>query len=312
MTATARFMATLITVSLCWLVSPSYATAQTIVRVDTSVGSFSLQLYDDVAPVTVRNFVNYVLTGRYNGTFIHRSEPGFVIQGGWLTPGVENVLPFVPIAIGPQIVNEFSRSNVRGTIAMAKQDGNPNSATSQWFINLGDNTGLDTNNGGFTVFGEVTGNGMAIVDAIAGLQRGNIGDFPFSFPIINYDGVNFTRTNLVYVNMTVTSTSGNYQLFNRLQEAGDRVTIRVAGGAAGNAEVDLRIVQSTPEVIVEVDEASIVPLTSVETGFSIFNPDSGQLLIPELAVGGEVRYRDLLFNLSDPANLRFTLQSYEE
>ncbi len=64
---------------------------------------------------------------------------------------------------------------------MAKSDGDPNSATSQWFINLDDNTGLDTNNGGFTAFGEVLGDGMAIVDAIAGLQRGNIGDFPFSF-----------------------------------------------------------------------------------------------------------------------------------
>lgn len=309
MNAIVRIMATLITLCLCWLVSASSATAQTIVRVNTSVGSFSLQLYDDVAPVTVRNFVNYVITGRYDGTFIHRSEPGFVIQGGWLTPGVEDVIPFRPIRLGPMIVNEFSRSNVRGTIAMAKQDGNPDSATSQWFINLADNTGLDTTNAGFTVFGEVMGDGMAIVDAIAGLQRGNIGDFPFSFPIINYDG-EFTRTNLVYVNMTVTS--GDYQLPNRLSAAGDRVTIRVFGNSAGTAEVDLRIVQTEPEVVVEVDTDSIVPLNTVETGFSVFDPEGGQLLIPELAVGEDVVYRNLLFNLSDPANLRFTLQSYEE
>lgn len=300
----------LITVGMLWIALSGSAQAQTVVRVDTSIGSFSLELYDDVAPVTVRNFVNYVITGRYDGTFIHRSEPGFVIQGGWLTPGAEEVIPFQPIALGPTIVNEYSRSNTRGTIAMAKSDGDPNSATSQWFINLDDNTGLDNNNGGFTAFGEVLGDGMAIVDAIAGLQRGNIGDFPFSFPIINYDGNNFSATNLVTVNMTLVN--GDFQLPNRLETSGDRVSIKVAGGAAGNAEVGLRILQTEPEVIVEVDTDSIVPLDTVETGFSIFDPAGGQLLIPELDVAGQVAFRNLLFNLSDAANLRFTLQSYEE
>jgi len=310
MKAAVRYLAILCTTCLLGLFTAGHALAQTVVRVDTSVGSFSLQLFDEVAPATVRNFVNYVITGRYDGTFIHRSEPGFVIQGGWLQPGVENVTPFRPIALGPTIINEFSQSNLRGTIAMAKQDGAPNSATSQWFINLGDNSSLDLSNGGFTVFGEVLGDGMEVVDAIADLQRGTIGDFPFSFPIFNYDGSNFSTANLVRLDMAVTS--GNYQLPNRLEAAGDRVTIRVAGGSAGNAEVALRILQTAPEVIVEVDSDSIVPLEAVETGFSVFDAASGQLLIPELAVAGEVVYRNLLFNLSDAANLRFTLQSYEE
>lgn len=310
MNTVVRYVAMLSVAVVLWGAAGGQVLAQTVVRVDTSVGSFSLELFDDVAPVTVRNFVNYVITGRYDGTFIHRSEPGFVIQGGWLTPGVEQVIPFEPIALGPTLINEYQRSNVRGTIAMAKSDGNPNSATSQWFINLGDNTNLNTTNGGFTVFGQVLGDGMEVVDAIASLQRGNIGDFPFSFPIINYDGQNFVAENLVRVNMTVTN--GDYQLANRLESSGDRVTIRVAGGAAGNAEVGLRIVQTEPEVIVEVDSDSIVPLNTVETGFSVFDPPSGQLLIPELDVGGQVAFRNLLFNLTDPANLRFTLQSYEE
>lgn len=310
MNVAVRYLSTLGAICVLWLAVTGQALAQTIVRVDTSIGSFSLQLYDDVAPVTVRNFVNYVITGRYDGTFIHRTEPGFVIQGGWLTPGAEEVIPFQPIALGPTIINEFSRANTRGTIAMAKSDGDPNSATSQWFINLDENTNLDSSNGGFTVFGEVMGDGMEIVDAIAGLQRGNIGDFPFSFPIINYDGANFTAANLVLVNMTVTS--GSYQFSNRLEAAGDRVTIRVAGGSAGNAQVGLRILQTEPEVIVEVDADSIVPLNTVETGFSIFDPAGGQLLIPELAVNDEVAFRNLLFNLTDAANLRFTLQSYEQ
>ncbi len=310
MNVAVRYLATLGAVCAIWLVTNGQALAQTIVRVDTSVGSFSLELFDDVAPVTVRNFVNYVITGRYDGTFIHRSQPGFVIQGGGFKASEQNALQWLETNAGPPIRNEFSHSNTRGTIAMAKQAGDPNSATSQWFVNLSDNTNLDSSNGGFTVFGEVLGDGMAIVDAIANSELITFNGFPFQVPVINFDGVNFSQENLITINMTVTN--GDFQLPNRLETTGDRVSIKVAGGAAGNAEVGLRILQTEPEVIVEVDTDSIVPLDTVETGFSIFDPAGGQLLIPELDVAGQVAFRNLLFNLSDAANLRFTLQSYEE
>jgi peptidyl-prolyl cis-trans isomerase A (cyclophilin A) len=103
----------------------------------------------------------------YNNTVIHRSVPGFVIQGGGFTPDGNGIQTF------PPIVNEFSpsRPNVAGTIAMAKTS-DPNSATSQWFINLADNSSsLDdtANSGGFTVFGSVINNTMSTVNAIAAL-----------------------------------------------------------------------------------------------------------------------------------------------
>ena len=144
--------------------------AGTIVRMETSMGNIDVELYDQSAPLTVQNFLNYVRGGDYVQTLIHRSVPGFVIQGGGYAiseSGVASVLEDSPVR------NEFSpeRSNVRGTIAMAKVGGDPDSATSQWFFNLADNSAnLDNQNGGFTVFGEVVNDGMKVVDAIAAAE----------------------------------------------------------------------------------------------------------------------------------------------
>lgn len=100
------------------------------------------------APLTVQNFRNYVNDGDYTNSIIHRSMPGFVVQGGGFTvDGLANVLAQTPssgaagvsvIPTDPPVANEFSldRSNLRGTIAMAKRGSDPNSATNQWFFNL--------------------------------------------------------------------------------------------------------------------------------------------------------------------------------
>lgn len=152
------------------------ASLATTVRLQTSFGEVDIELFDASAPLTVANFLTYVNSGAYDNIFIHRSMPGFVIQSGgyaWdASSGVKQV------AAGAPVNNEFSstRSNLRGTIAMAKVGGDPHSATTEWFINLADNSAnLDNQNGGFTVFGQVTGNGMDIIDAIAALTTVNAG-----------------------------------------------------------------------------------------------------------------------------------------
>lgn len=122
-------------------------------------------------PITAANFLSYVNDGAYDQTIFHRSINNFVIQGGGFTqPQVPADQPGSdPVAIPSRgtIINEPGNSNLRGTLAMAKVAGQPDSATSQWFINLSDNTFLDTDNGGFTVFGEVLSSDMVIVDTIA-------------------------------------------------------------------------------------------------------------------------------------------------
>ena len=154
-----------------------------MVRLVTVLGPIDITLYDTEAPLTVANFLSYVNSGAYSNSFIHRSMPGFVIQGGGYTL---NNATLAAVPASAPVQNEFStsRSNVRGTIAMAKVGSDPNSATSQWFINLADNaSNLDQQNGGFTVFGRISASGMKVADAIAALQIVNAGSVFTNLPI---------------------------------------------------------------------------------------------------------------------------------
>ena len=159
---------------LCWsLLLVESLFANSVVRFSSNVGEIDMELFDTQKPLTVANFLFYVNAGRYNQSFIHRSVPGFVIQGGGF--GLSGNA-FVSVPTNAAVPNEPGISNLRGTVAMAKQPDNPNSATSQWFINLEDNAlNLDAQNGGFTVFGRVVGNGMAVADRIAAFSTYNAG-----------------------------------------------------------------------------------------------------------------------------------------
>jgi cyclophilin family peptidyl-prolyl cis-trans isomerase len=177
-----RFLLPLLlaTSALC---SARTAAANVVVAMLTPFGPIELELFDAVAPLTVANFLGYADAGAYDQSFIHRSVPGFVIQGGAfkVVAGQLDVVATSP----PTVPNEPGRSNVRGTVAMAKVDGMPDSATTQWFINLGNNVALDADNGGFTVFGDVI-SGLSAADTINALIRVNIGG-PFTeLPVINW------------------------------------------------------------------------------------------------------------------------------
>lgn len=150
-----------------------FTSQATIVEMQTSHGVIELNLFDQQAPNTVANFLSYIEDDAYNQTVIHRSVSDFVIQGGGFTFTDE----LVPITTKPAVVNEPVLSNVKGTIAMAKLANDENSATSQWFFNMVDNSeALDTQNGGFTVFGQITTQSQATLDNIAGLVH--CGDIP--------------------------------------------------------------------------------------------------------------------------------------
>ena len=133
------------------------------VIIKTTQGDISVRLYRDKAPITVENFLKYVDEGHYAGTVFHRVIPNFMIQGGGFTPEMAQK------PTGEPIKNESRNRvhNVRGTLAMART-ADPDSATSQFFINQRTNLQLDWAPGqeGYTVFGEVT-SGMDVVDFIA-------------------------------------------------------------------------------------------------------------------------------------------------
>ena len=145
-----------------------------MVEMTTSKGVITLELDAERAPVTVANFLEYVNSGHYDDTIFHRVIPGFVIQGGGMESGMREKTTQAPIE------NEADNGlkNLTGTICMARTN-DPHSATSQFFINLKDNSFLDhtekTPSGwGYAVFGRVT-SGMEVVEAIAAVQTGNSG-----------------------------------------------------------------------------------------------------------------------------------------
>lgn len=133
------------------------------VRLETSKGVIVVELEAEKAPRTVANFLRYVRSGFYAGTIFHRVIPGFVVQGGGFTPGLNQKNTRDPI----KSEADNGLKNARGTIAMARTS-DPDSATSQFYFNLADNRQLDHSdtNPGYTVFGRVL-EGMDVVDRIA-------------------------------------------------------------------------------------------------------------------------------------------------
>jgi peptidyl-prolyl cis-trans isomerase A (cyclophilin A) len=152
---------------------PEGSTATTgknpVVVMETSKGPIKIELFEDKAPITVKNFLAYVDDKSFDGTIFHRVMPDFMIQGGGFEPGMKEKEQ------KPPIKNEAGNglSNLRGTIAMARTN-DPDSATAQFFINVVDNGGkLDRTPGsaGYAVFGKVI-DGMDTVDQIRDVRTG--------------------------------------------------------------------------------------------------------------------------------------------
>ena len=168
------FLVILLTLSCSISLAADKVPAHPHIEVDTTEGTFKLELDGKAAPLTVAHVLNLIESGFYDGTVFHRIIPGFMAQGGGYTPGFKQKK-----VDGPTLVNESGNglSNQRGTIAMARL-GDPHTATSQFFINVANNVGQDANSPnldpvkdsvrgrwGYTVFGKVI-EGMEVVDTI--------------------------------------------------------------------------------------------------------------------------------------------------
>lgn len=230
------FASALLLSTVC--VSP--ATQAQTVTFNTNVGDIVVELFPEEAPISVENFLGYVERGDYVGTLFHRSVPGFVVQGGgFLTDGSQ-------IPLQAPITNEFGRSNLRGTVAYARS-GQVNSATSQFFFNVGDSVFLDTDNGGFTVFGEVVA-GMDIVDAINGFQtldlEGPFSDLPLQLilnGVVSLNGFTVTNGGLVVLNgVTVEPLLGDVNLDGEVNflDISPFISILSVGDFLGEADVN--------------------------------------------------------------------------
>ncbi|HAA76046.1 TPA: peptidyl-prolyl cis-trans isomerase A [Candidatus Latescibacteria bacterium] len=144
-----------------------------MVKLETTHGDITLELYPDKAPITVENFLQYVDDGHFDGTVFHRVIPNFVIQGGGFTMEMEQK------PTRDKIKNEADNglNNERGTLSMARTN-EIDSATSQFFVNLRDNTNLDHSeaNFGYAVFAKVM-EGMDVVDEIAQVETTSVSHY---------------------------------------------------------------------------------------------------------------------------------------
>ncbi len=163
---------------------PAFA-ANPQVEFDTTAGVVRVELYPNAAPKTVENFLQYVKDKHYDGTQFHRVIDGFMVQGGGYTADYKQKPTRPPIAIEAEQSSKAGVLNVPGTIAMART-GDPNSATSQFFINVADNQRLnfrsaDPQGYGYTAFGKVV-SGMDVVNKIAKTPTGSGGPFRTDVP----------------------------------------------------------------------------------------------------------------------------------
>ena len=144
-----------------------------MIRFETTLGDFTVELFEKEAPLSVANFLRYIDDEFFDGTIFHRIVPGFVIQGGGFTEDMSQK------RTQPPVKNEADNGlkNERGTLSMARTN-DVNSATSQFFVNLKDNDFLDHSRGnfGYAVFARVTA-GMDVVDKIAAVETGRTRGF---------------------------------------------------------------------------------------------------------------------------------------
>ncbi len=252
--------------------------ASTLATFYTSVGRMQLELYDQDKPVTVSNFISYVTSGRYQNQIVHRWEPGFVIQGGgYRVETSTNPFELLPVQRFEPIVNEYGAgrtfSNTYGTIAMARIPFEIDSASSEWFLNLGDNSFLDGVDEGFTVFGRVI-EGTNVLNLFLA-PPGSIGIYtnrtvlPGEMPLPLLNTTNTTFNNLLYIGIV-------------LQRDLD---LEVAGPISGQRNISWTTqagITNTLEFLNDFSAGTWQPLTNIlgnGSRFEITDPSSDRLRV---------------------------------
>ena len=180
-----RRLWSLVAILAVLVAGPAFA-ANPQVEIETTAGTIKLELYPEATPKTVENFLKYVNAGQYSGTQFHRVIKGFMIQGGGYDAEFRERPTRPPVPIESELSVKAGLSNKPGMVSMARTS-DPNSATSQFFINVGDNKRLDFKSAdpqgyGYTVFGKVIA-GMDVVDKIAKGATGAGGKFPTDVPV---------------------------------------------------------------------------------------------------------------------------------
>lgn len=290
--------------------------AGTIVSVQTSLGEFYVEVDEQAAPITAGNFLNYVRNDRYDHTFVHGATGNSVIRGGgfnWEGCGA------APIETDDAIPKEDTGlSNLNGTIAALRPSQEIDGATSQWFINLGDAPVLDTLDGGYAVFGKVLGNGIDVVRAISVSTPIRLAGLFLETPSINYneeflDCQQFSRDNLIQILMdVVTVDSDNSVPSASYDSSTNLITVNLDLQDDGYTNLTFEVDSSAATVVLRGRLETAFDLQTPVPNMATYDEVSGELIIPSIAVDGEILYRDVVLDLQDSLSASFTLRSFEQ
>ena len=296
----------------CLLAMP--AAAGTLVEVRTSLGNFYLEMNDAQAPNTVANFLNYVNSGRYNSTFIHGAVGGTYIRGGgYVFNGCSSGIAPIPTD-APIPAEATGLSNLDGTIATLRPSANPDGASSQWFINLGDDPSLDTRDGGYVVFGKVLGAGRSVVHDISNARPLQLGFFNET-PTLNYfeeqyDCAKLSRDNLVQIIMSVV-TEDQDQATANYDTASNTLDMNLDLGDQGFFNLSFAVTTEGAQATLLALESTITPLDMPVPNMATYNGLQGRLTLPSIAVDGEILFRNIAFQVSEENVTKFVLTSFE-
>lgn len=310
------------------------AQAGTLVRMDTTFGSLTFELYDNETPISVENFLQYLDQGAYSRGVVHRLDnDNKVIQGGmirYLGDCTEGVLVNCStdwIESDAPIKNESGIPNTRGTLAYART-ADVDSATSQWFVNTEDNPAfdnrIDEESGepvtGYAVFGRVRGDGMQVVDRITELETRALNpSLPWSdpfpqFPMRDISVPSPVESVLVMYNMH--EVARYTEALNVFEFQSGRLSLTVDVAGTGPLSLQMVMVGTDPQPIFEVDLDTLVvmALTPEDRGGFGHEADPNILRVPAIEINehGEIyEMRNAVFYMIDEARLRFQLISFE-
>lgn len=290
------------------------ASAATIVNVQTSLGEYKIELFEDLAPATVERFLSDVEAGAYHFTMVHYAANTFFAGGRFnYNTCSEGPVEQTP-SITPITAEETGLAHVPGTLAMVRDVENPDLVTGEWIINLGFNTPTNPATAPIVIGEIVEGYGNA--DSVLDLWKVSMDGASPAVPTINYDGILqvqcgvFGRDNLVFVTMQVES-SDTATPANFYDAASGLLHVTADAGAAGMLSLSFSLAETEPDVVIQALADTVSVLTETVPGIGTFDLATNTLTLPELVVDGQVVFTNLVFTLSDAEQLLFTLQSFE-
>jgi len=299
--------------ALC--LQPVTLLADTIVNVQSNLGEFKLELFEDLAPATVAHFLANIEAGTYQFTMIHEVTGIFLTSGLYFYNSCSEGPVLAPMLASIPVENS-GLSNTPRTIAMVPNPDDPTTVGGQWVINVGNNEPV-FGSARPVVFGEVI-EGLPTVEDILDSWRVPM-DVSLSVPTVNYEGILsvqcgvFNRDNVIKVAMQVESVdpvAGN-QAANVFDTDSGMLNINVDAGSAGLLALSLLLQSTEPDVVLQAQPETVVVLAEAVEGMATFDAATNELTIPELVIDEQVAFTNLVFLLTDLDNLFFTLQSFD-